>query len=100
MILFSPTAKILLYLLLTIAVFLLNSLWVNIGLLVLVLIFTLGVPASALSKGLIPITLFLTFTFLSNVLFQAGKVIYEIWGITITEEGLQKGGHLTLRLLF
>lgn len=98
MILFSPTAKILLYLLLTIAVFLLNSLWVNIGLLVLVLIFTLGVPASALSKGLIPITLFLTFTFLSNVLFQAGKVIYEIWGIAITEEGLQRGGHLTLRL--
>lgn len=53
---------------------------------------------SVLKRGLIPITLFLAFTFFSNVLSQSGRVVYEIWGITVTEEGLRRGGHLTLRL--
>ena len=95
---FSPAAKILLYILLVIAVFLSNSFWTDSGLLLLVLIFTFRVPAAILIRGLIPITLFLVFTFLSNVLFQTGRVIYEFWGIVITEDGLVRGGHLTLRL--
>ncbi len=98
MITFSSTAKILLYILLIIAVFLSNSFKIDLGLLILVLIFTLRVPVSILTRGLIPITLFLAFTFLSNVLFQTGRVIYEIWGVAITEDGLRMGGHLTLRL--
>lgn len=98
MITFSPTAKILLYLLLIIVVFLSNSFGINLGLLILVLIFTLRVSASILTRGLIPITLFLAFTFLSNVLFQTGRVIYEIWGVAVTEEGLRRGGYFTLRL--
>lgn len=98
MITFNPTAKILLYILLIIAVFLSNSFKVDLGLLILVLIFIYRVPASGLTRGLIPITLFLAFTFFSNILFQTGRVVYEILGITITEEGLRNGGHLTLRL--
>jgi energy-coupling factor transporter transmembrane protein EcfT len=38
------------------------------------------------------------FTFISNILLQKGQVVYEIWGIIVTEEGLRAGGHLALRL--
>ncbi|MEE8328624.1 MAG: energy-coupling factor transporter transmembrane component T [Thermodesulfovibrionia bacterium] len=98
MITFSPAAKILLYILFITAVFLSDSLSIDIVLLILVLVFTIRVPASVLTKGLIPIIMFLVFTFLSNVMFQSGRVIYEIWGVEVTEEGLSRGGHLTFRL--
>jgi energy-coupling factor transport system permease protein len=97
-IIFSPAAKILLYILLAISVFLSNSFKSDLILLIVVLIPAFRVPVSALKRGLIPITLFLGFTFFSNVLFQTGKVIYEIWGIAVTDEALKRGGHLTLRL--
>jgi energy-coupling factor transporter transmembrane protein EcfT len=95
---FSPTAKILLYIFLIITVFFSNSFRTDVGILVIVFIFTFGIPVSVFTRGLIPITLFLAFTFFSNILFQSGRIIYEIWGIAVTEEGLKRGGHLTLRL--
>lgn len=98
MIKFSPQAKILSYILLIIIAFLSNSFKVSLILLGLVLIFALKVPLSVLKKGLLPITFFLTFTFLSNIFFEEGRVIYEVIGLAITEEGLRRGGHLTLRL--
>lgn len=98
MITFSPTAKILLYIFLIITVFFSNSFKADAGILILVFIFTFGIPVSVLKRGLIPITLFLAFTFFSNILFQSGRVIYEMGGIAVTEEGLRRGGHLTLRL--
>lgn len=94
----SPQAKILSYILLIIIAFLSNSFKVSLILLGLVLIFAFKVPLSVLKKGLLPITFFLTFTFLSNILFEEGRVIYEVIGLAITEEGLRRGGHLTLRL--
>ncbi|GBE06806.1 energy-coupling factor transporter transmembrane protein EcfT [bacterium BMS3Abin10] len=98
MTIFSPPAKIFLYILLIILAFLSGSLTTDLALLALVFVPALRVPLSTLSRGIIPITLFLTFTFFSNVLFQTGRVVYEVPGITITDEGLRQGGHLTLRL--
>ncbi|MCK5426830.1 MAG: hypothetical protein KAJ34_03975 [Thermodesulfovibrionia bacterium] len=98
MIKFSPAAKILFYILLVITVFLSDSIKVDLGLLILVLILGIAVPSSVLKRGIIPIILFLSFTFFSNILFGTGKVVYELLGITITEEGLRRGAHLTLRL--
>lgn len=98
MIKFSPKAKILLYILLIIAVFSSDSFKINLILLVLVVVLSLKVPLSILKRGLFPITFFLAFTFLSNIFFQTGRVVYEIFGINVTEEGLMKGGHLSLRL--
>jgi energy-coupling factor transport system permease protein len=95
---FSTKTKILLYIFLLIAVFLSDSLEIDILILLLVLPFTWGIPLSKLKRGMIPILLFLGFTFFSNVLFQTGRVVYEISGLTITEEGLRRGLHLTLRL--
>ena len=98
MVLFSPKARILLYILLVIAVFITDSLEVSLIILLVVMASAVRVPLSSLKRGLFPITLFLFFTFISNVLFQEGNVLYEIVGIQFTDEGLRRGGRLTLRL--
>ena len=95
---FSPKAKILLYLLLVIAIFLSDNFGFGLILLLVTVIIAARVPFSTLKRGLVPILFFLIFTFLSNVLFQEGAVYYEIFGIPITVEGLRRGGLLTMRL--
>jgi len=95
---FSPKAKILLYLFLVIAIFLFDNFTFSILLLFLTVILAARVPISVLKRGLVPILFFLMFTFLSNVLFQEGTVYSEIFGFPVTEEGLRRGGLLTLRL--
>ncbi len=95
---FSPRAKILLYILLATTVFISGSLAVSAVSLGIVLIFALRVPLSTFRRGLIPISLFLTFTFISNLFFQAGNVRFEIFGLPVTDEGLRRGGILTLKL--
>lgn len=95
---FSPKAKILLYIFFIIAVFISNSIGIDLVLLALTLIFAVRVPISILKRGIIPISLFLAFTFFSNILFQTGRVIYEFLGIAVTEEALLRSSHLTLRL--
>lgn len=95
---FGPRAKILLYISLVIAVFVSNSFKFGLFILCLVIVFALKVPFSALKRGLLPIMFFLTFTFASNVLYQSGKVSFEIFGLPVTDEGLVRGGRLTMRL--
>jgi energy-coupling factor transport system permease protein len=97
--LFSPKARILLYLLLVIAVFVSDSLKVSLIILLVVLASAVRVPLSSLKRGLFPITVFLFFTFISNVLFQEGNVLYDVIGLSITDEGLRRAGRLTLRLI-
>jgi energy-coupling factor transport system permease protein len=96
--LFNPRARILLYLLLVAAVFISNSLEGSLVILFIVMASSFRVPLSSLKRGLFPITVFLLFTFISNALFQEGRVLYEIFGLDITEEGLRRGGWLALRL--
>ncbi len=94
----SPAAKILFYILLIITVFLTNSFKVYSGILILLFLLASRLPVSTLARGVVPITLFISFTFFSNVIFQTGKVVYEFAGITLTEEGIRSGGRLVLRL--
>ncbi len=94
----GPPVRIILYILLVAAVFLSNSILVDLGILAAVFAFTLTVPLQALLRGIVPISIFLLFTFISNILFQPGRVILDVWGLLLTEEGLRIGGHLTLRL--
>lgn len=98
MALFSTKARILLYLLLVIAVFVSDSLEVSLIIILVVLASAVRVPISSLKRGILPITVFLFFTFISNILFQEGNVLYEVLGLDITDEGLRRGGRLTLRL--
>lgn len=95
---FSPRAKILLYVLLATTVFFSHSFSVSLISLVFVMFFAIRLPFSTLKRGLIPIMLFLTFTFISNVFYQTGNVLYEVSGLSITDEGLRSGSLLTLKL--
>lgn len=95
----SPLLKIIVYFLLVITVFFISSDALHFLLLSCVTVLAFKIPASALRRGLVPIVLFLAFTFVSNILFQEGRVIYSLFGLSLTEEGLQRGGRLTLRLL-
>lgn len=95
---FSPKVKILLYLGLVSAVFLSDNFIFGFFLLLVTVMMAVRVPLSTLKRGLVPILFFLLFTFLSNILFQEGTVSYEVFGLSLTEEGLRRGGLLTLRL--
>jgi energy-coupling factor transport system permease protein len=94
----SPRVKVLLYIILAVLVFFSTSLKSGLVLLAAVAVFASRVPLSSFRKGLVPVLLFLTFTFISNVIFQTGEVVYEILGVSVTREGMTRGGYLTLRL--
>jgi energy-coupling factor transport system permease protein len=95
---FSPKIKIVLYILLAVLIFATSSLKIDIFLLSIVMVFAIKVKLSVLKRGLIPISLFLFFTFISNALFYEGEIVYEILGLSLTYEGLSRGGELTLKL--
>jgi energy-coupling factor transport system permease protein len=46
----------------------------------------------------VPISLFLSVTFLANLLFNTGKIVYELGPFIITEEGLRLASIRTLRV--
>lgn len=95
---FGPKAKIILYVLLAVIIFTSSSYKVDLVLLCIVSAFASRVPLTSLKRGMVPIMLFLAFTFISNVMFQEGRVIYKVAGLPITYDGLVRGGELTLRL--
>ncbi len=94
-----PQAKIFIYIILVLAVFLSSSFQVSLFLLCCVAAFAFRLPLSSFKRGAIPTFLFLMFTFLSSVLFQKGENFYEVWGFSIAREGIDRGGQLTLRLV-
>jgi energy-coupling factor transport system permease protein len=95
----NPVVKILLYLFLLIAAFSIDWLPFISFLLFLVLAMTIFLAPGSLRKGVIPVTIFVVFTFAGNVLFQEGEVICKLAGLDITVQGLQRGILLTVRLL-
>jgi energy-coupling factor transport system permease protein len=63
-----------------------------------ILIIILKIPFAVLKKGWLPIGLFLIFTFISNMFFSHGKILYNIGTIMITEEGIHIASIRTLRI--
>lgn len=63
-----------------------------------VAIITSKVPINFVLKGLKPIFLIITITFVINLLMTPGKIIYELGFIKITEEGLKQAGFMAIRL--
>jgi energy-coupling factor transport system permease protein len=66
---------------------------------VLSAIIILRVSFKVLKSGWIPISLLLLFTFISNALFQHGKIWYKIGPLIITDEGLNIAFIRTMRVL-
>jgi energy-coupling factor transport system permease protein len=65
-----------------------------------ILLLLTRIPFASLKSGWLPISFFLAFTFLSNVFFSHGKILYSIGSIVITEEGLRLAAVRTLRIFF
>ena len=95
-----PEIKILLYILFVISVFITQDLTLYFFISALVLISLLKISFSSLKRGWIPISLFLVFTFVSNIFFSHGKIIFNLGSFAITEEGLHIATVRTLRIFF
>lgn len=95
-----PEIKIILYIAFIICLFFIKDLTVYLLIFVAISILLLRIPLKSLKSGWIPISLFLIFTFISNVLFQHGKIIYRTGPLIITEEGLNIASMRTMRVFF
>lgn len=56
------------------------------------------IPMSSLLRGWIPITVFLCFTFFSNLFFQHGRILFQAGPFFVTEEGLIAALLRTIRI--
>ena len=65
-----------------------------------ILLLLIRIPFASLKSGWLPISFFLAFTFLSNVFFSHGKILYNLGAIVITEEGMHIAAIRTLRIFF
>lgn len=64
----------------------------------LIAVLLLRIPISSLKRGWIPISLFLVFTFISNLFFSHGKILFNLGSFAVTEEGLNIATVRTLRI--
>lgn len=97
-----PEIKILFYLFFVLLVSTVSSLklYAVIFFILCLSIFFLKVPFRTVRSGWIPISIFLLFTFISNVLNQHGKIVFSTGSVIITEEGLNIAAVRTLRVLY
>ena len=66
----------------------------------LILLLLIRIPFASLKSGWLPISLFLAFTFMSNVFFSHGKILYNLGAVVITAEGMHIAAIRTLRIFF
>ncbi|MBI5187671.1 MAG: energy-coupling factor transporter transmembrane protein EcfT [Nitrospirae bacterium] len=96
----SPEIKIISYIAFIVCLFLIKDITVYLFIFVAISIFLLRIPFKSLRSGWIPISLFLLFTFISNVLFQHGRILYSTGPFVITEEGFNIASIRTMRVFF
>ena len=58
------------------------------------------IPLKVIFKGLKPILFILAFTAFFNIIFTPGEVVWKIWKITVTREGLILAGRMAIRLVY
>lgn len=93
-----PEIRIILYIIFVVSLFFVTHLQVYLSLLVIMLFFLVTVPRRKLTAGMLPIGLFLVFTFISNVINQHGRILYTVGPLIITDEGLNIAAVRTVRL--
>ncbi len=98
--LLSPEIKIILYIVFIVCLLLIKDVTFYLFIFVAISIFLFRIPFKSLKSGWIPISLFLLFTFISNILFQHGRILYSAGPLFITEEGLNIAVIRTMRVFF
>jgi energy-coupling factor transport system permease protein len=95
-----PEIKIFLYIFFVVCLFFIKDLTVYAVIFIVILPLLFRIPFKSLKSGWIPISLFLLFTFVSNALFQPGRILFGSGPLVITAEGLDIASVRTLRVLF
>ena len=93
-----PGSKLLIYACFAALLFLVRDITIHLAVSACVLISLLFIPFRKVRGGFVPIMLFLGFTFASNLFHQAGRVVYTLGSVAITEEGLKMAAVRTLRV--
>ncbi len=95
----SPRLKISLYLIFIVTLLFVRGIYFHLFTAAAVFIFALvALPPDKIKGGLLPITLFLLFTFGGNLFFHSGRIIYHSDFLSVTDEGLILAGVRTLRV--
>lgn len=93
-------ARILLYVIFVIFLFVVTNLTVYLLVFAVLCLLLLRIPFKKVKAGWIPITIFLSYTFVSNVVGRSGKIVFS-WGpVSLTDEGINIAAVRTLRVLF
>jgi energy-coupling factor transport system permease protein len=98
----DPRIKIMAVILIIIAIFLVKS-WsglVIIGAYLFINIFLAKVHPKFVLKGIQPLIVILLFTLLIHFFTTQGEIIYRIWVLNITREGIQRGLFIAVRLFY
>lgn len=96
----KPEARIILYVLFVIFLFVVTNLTVYLLVLAVLSLLLLRLPFRKLKAGWIPISIFLSYTFISNAVGRPGKIVFS-WGpVSFTEGGIHIATVRTLRVLF
>jgi energy-coupling factor transport system permease protein len=93
-----PEIKILIYIAFILSLFFIKNLLFAFGILILMAMLLARIPVPSLLAGWIPITIFLMFTFFSNLLFQHGRILFQAGPLFVTEEGLTAALLRTIRI--
>ncbi|UCE78627.1 MAG: hypothetical protein JSV13_08960 [Nitrospiraceae bacterium] len=93
-----PEVSIILYIAFVVSLFFLSHVTPYLVLLVVMIFLLMTVPRSQLKAGMLPISLFLLFTFISNVINQHGRILFTAGPFMITDEGLNIAMVRTVRL--
>jgi energy-coupling factor transport system permease protein len=96
----SAEIKIILYVVFAAGLFLVVNPTVYLSIFVAILMFLCRLPLRSIRKGWLPISLFLLFTFISNVISRNGKILLNIGPFMVTEEGLSTASLRTARVFF
>lgn len=97
----DPRTKLVATFVYIICLFVVNNIWGYLlcAALLVLMIKLSRVPVKYMIKGLKPIVLLLTITLIFNIFFTSGEVIFSVWKISISKEGLMVAGKMAARLV-
>ncbi len=93
-----PELKIILYFLSVVLLFVFDNMTVYVCASVILFLFFLRMPLKAVKSGWLPISIFLFFTLISNILGRHGRVVFSAGFFMITDEGVHIAAIRTLRV--
>lgn len=97
----DPRVKLVGTILYIVSLFLFRNWGYLLGALALVTVIKLSkVPVSFMVRGLRAVVFLLFLTCVFNMIFTPGEILFSVWKIKITREGLRLSGKLAVRLVF